>query len=230
MKKVVIVLLVVFLMGMGVPVFAIESAEETEALHQMEAQAVISIGVMPIENAQRIPHVGDAFRQILVSALNESGIKVVESMDDETLYWVRRQDQLVREGWIDSYTAPAVGELYGITHFLLGIVTQYQEAEVMEEVMGGIFYVNIDGERIRTRVQTGSLAVDFRVVDARTGVVEVAFGVKVEVRRSESAIGSILTAIFGGTKQKKEIPLPEEVARSVAEQAAERIAAVLFVK
>lgn len=191
------------------------------ALQTAGPERVFSIGVMPIENTWSIPEVGDSFRQVLISALNEAGIKAQESLDEETLRWVQRQDQLVRDRWIDPRSAPPRGELRGVSHYLLGTVTRYQEQDVEDvKVIAGILVVRFGGG---ARIRTGSLIVDFRLVDARTGVAEDSFRTEAKVRQKESVGGGGLGSVFGGG-YRCEWPMPEQAARACARQAAERIA------
>ena len=194
------------------------------ALQVAQPERQISIGVMPIENAGRIPQVGNSFRQVLVSALNEDGIKAQESLDDETLRWVQRQDQLVRERWIDPRSAPRRGELSGATHFLLGTVTRYEEKdnETINAIAGQL------GAKggVVVRVRTGTLVVDFRLVDAHSGVSEDSFRTEAKVRMEEFTAGGALGPL-GGLQYRCQEPLPERAARAVARQAAERIAALV---
>jgi len=179
-----------------------------------------SIGVMPIENAGRIPQVGNSFREILVSALNEVGVKATESLDDETLHWVQRQDQLVRERWIDPRSAPPRGELQGVTHYLLATITRYEEGD-SELVLGGVITIIGAG----TRIRKGSLVVDFRLVDARTGVALLSFRTEAKLKLKELAGAIVDSSGFGGYSRKE--PLPEVAARLCAQDAAERIASLL---
>lgn len=184
-------------------------------LQTAQPERQISIGVMPIKNAGRISQVGESFRQVLVSALNEAGIKATESLDEETLQWVRRQDQLVREGWLDPISAPRRGELQGVTHFLFATVTQYREECSNEESVGFIVVRHNDGVRVRT----GFLSVDFRIVDAASGVIFDAFQVEKEVKERTGPV------LFDRSYDSR--PISEIACRSIAEQTAERIAASL---
>jgi curli biogenesis system outer membrane secretion channel CsgG len=187
-------------------------------LRAAQPQKTVSIGVLPIDRANRIPEVGESFREVLISALREAGIFAVESLDDETLRWVQRQDQLVRERWIDPVSAPPRGELKGVSHYLLATVTRYEEQDVEDvKVLAGILVVRFGGG---ARIKTGSLVVDFRLVDARSGDVIDALRAEASVKCREYAGGVI--PIGGGYRHKR--PLPEQAARAVAEQAAERIA------
>jgi len=200
-----------------------EIAELRAALAALQAAQpgkAISIGVMPIENAGRIPQVGESFRQVIVSALREAGIFAVESMDDETLRWVQRQDQLVRERWISPVTAPPRGELQGVTHYLLATVTRYEEQDVEDEkVLFGVLVVKMGGGQ---RIRTGSLVVDFRLVDATSGIALDSFRTEANVQEREWAGGAASRAIVG--RRRHVWPLPEQAARAVAQQAAGRIA------
>lgn len=241
MKKVVLTLVVMLLAsaafanqepGPAPPVLMEPASEEISSLRAQIAELraaiaslqaaqpekTISIGVLPIDRAGWIPQVGDSFRQVIISALREAGIFATESLDDETLRWVQRQDQLVRERWIDPRSAPPRGELQGVSHYLLGTVTRYQEEDVEDvKVVAGIIVVKFGGG---ARIKTGSLVVDFRLVDARTGVVQDSFRTEASVRRREYAGGVI--PIGGAYRHAR--PLPEQAARAVAEQAAERLA------
>lgn len=193
------------------------------SLQAAQPKRAISIGVMPIERAGMIPQVGDSFRQVLISALNEAGIRAVESLDDETLNWVRRQDQLVREGWVSPLTAPRRGELEGVTHYLLATVTRYEEQDVEDEkVLFGILVVKMGGG---LRIRTGSLVVDFRLVDATSGIALDSFRTEANVQEREWAGGAAGSAIVG--RRRHVWPLPEQAARAVAQQAAGRIAVLV---
>lgn len=190
------------------------------ALQVAQPERTISIGVMPIENAGRIPQVGNAFRQVMISALREAGIQAQESLDDETLRWVRRQQQLVREGLIDPRSAPRQGELEGVSHYLLATVTRYDDQDVEDvRVIAGVIVVKFGGG---ARVKVGSLVVDFRLVDAQTGVAEDSFRTEATVRSREFGAAAGYGGIAG--YGRREAPLPEAAARAVARQAAERIA------
>jgi curli biogenesis system outer membrane secretion channel CsgG len=202
----------------------IASLQEILAGLQMKQQRNISIGIMPIENSWRIREVGNSFRQIVVSSFNEFGIKAYESLDEETLRWVQRQDQLVRERWIDPVTAPPRGQLRGISHYLLATVTDYKENQ-SELVIGGVIRVVGGG----TRVITGSLVVDWRLVDATTGEVVVAFRTKAELRREEVA-GGIIVGSSGFGSFSRRGPLPETAARICAKEAAQRIATLFGIQ
>ena len=191
------------------------------SLQKAQPQQQISVGVMPIHNSWRISQVGSSFRQIVVSALNEAGVQAYESLDDETLKWVQRQDQLVRERWIDPVSAPRRGELKGVSHYLMGTVTQYEE-DSSNLIIGGVIQVVGAGARVRK----GSLIVDWRFVDATTGEVLEAFPTEAKLRREE--IGGVIilgSSGFGGFSRKT--PLPEVAARLCAKQAAEKIARLL---
>lgn len=191
------------------------------ALLKAQPSKVISIGVMPIDRAGWIPQVGNSFRQIMVSALNKAGIKAQESLDDETLRWVQRQDQLVRERWIDPVSAPRRGELRGVTHYLMATVTDYRE-DYSDLIIGGFIRVVGGG----TRVRTGSLVVDWRLVDATTGEVLDAFRTEAKLRLEELGGGIVLKSVgFGGFSRK--VPLPEVATRLCAEQAAKRISGLI---
>lgn len=186
------------------------------ALQQAQKKQV-SIGVMPIENAGRIPQVGNAFRQVLVSALREVGIKAYETLDEETLRWIRRQDQLVREGLIDPKTVPPRGYLQGITHYLLGTVTRYSEEDVEDiKVLLEIIVGRTVGG-LRTRI--GSLVVDFRLVDVESGLVVDSFRTEATVKRKE-----LFGVVVSGGWYRRQESLPEKAARAVAQQAAQRLA------
>lgn len=187
-------------------------------LVKIKTQGKISIGVMPIQDAGRIPQVGNSFRQLMISALNEAGIKAQESLDEETLKWVQRQDQLVRERWIDPVSAPRRGELRGVTHYLLATVTDYRE-DYSDLIIGGVIRVVGGGARVRT----GSLVVDWRLVDATTGEVRDAFRTEAKLKLEEIAGGIILGSSGFATFSRK-LPMPEVASRICARQAAERIA------
>ncbi len=195
-----------------------EIAELRAALADLQmAQAperVVSIGVLPIENAWRIPEVGESLREVFLSALSEAGINTVESLDSETLNWVLEQDRLVRERLISPITAPPRGDLRGVTHFLFGTVTQYRE-ETSNQDSFGPFVVSTDGVSVRH----GFLSVDFRLVDATTGVIVGAFTVEKYVKERTGPV------LFDGSWDPR--PVSEIACRSVAEQAAERIAELL---
>lgn len=236
MKKVVLTLVVMLLAASvalanqepapaPVPATAEERIVALEArLAKVEAatpKKEFSIGMMPIEGAGKIPQVGNAFRQILVSALNEAGTQATESLDEETLHWVQRQDQLVRERWIDSVSAPKRGELQGVSHYLLATVTRYGEADVEKDiVIFGIFKVMIGGHG--KRIRTGSLVVDFRLIDAESGKVVDAFRTEAAVQQKMSS-GLVFVYFVGLGWQECKGPLPEAAARNCAQQAAAQI-------
>lgn len=204
-----------------------EIAELKAAIAGLQAaqpQKTVSIGVLPIEHANWIPEVGESFRQILVSAFNEAGIKTVESLDHETVNWVLEQDRLVRERVISPVTAPKRGELRGVTHFLLGTVTSYREEEATDEgaVILGILRVKVSGGY---SVKRGSLIVDFRLVDAESGDVVVAFKTEAVVKQKD--YGGVVFKGGGAYGRRQMKSMPELAARSVAEEAAERIAILL---
>jgi len=239
-----IVLLVVLLL-VAVPAFAADqpqpmppapatTAEEISALRaeiaELRAALVvlqttqperkISIGVMPIANAGMIPQVGYSFRQVSVSSLRDAGVFAVESLDDETLRWVQRQDQLVRERWISPQSAPLRGELQGVSQLLFATVTRYQEDDVEDvRVLGGVLVVKLGGGR---RIKIGSLVVDWRLVDAESGIVLDSFRTEASVQEREWAGGAAAGALVG--RQRHVRPLPESAARVCAQQAAARIA------
>ena len=243
MKKVVLIGLVVFLAASTVlaskePTPAAQPAVATQeeisslraeiselkaaiaGLQATQPKKKLSIGVLPIDKAGWIPQAGDSFRQVIVSALREAGIFAVESLDDETLRWVQRQNQLVREGWIDPRSAPPRGELQGVTHFLLGTVTSYREEERADEgaVILGILRVKVGGGY---RVKYGRLVVDFRLINAESGVVLDAFRTEAEVKQKD--YGGVVFEGGGVYGRRQMRSMPELAARSVAEEAAERI-------
>ena len=133
----------------------------TEQAHE----TIFSIGVMPVEGAEKISGIGGSFRVMLVSALNDAGINAVESMDEELLHWVQRQDELVRNGWIDPVTAPRPGHLRGVNYYLLTTVTSCDVTERDEE--WGPFTVEISNVRTRH----ASLRIDLRLIDVYSGVI-----------------------------------------------------------
>lgn len=195
--------------------------QEIAALRTQLPQKELSIGVMPIENAGKIPEVGEAFRAVIISALRESGVFSTESLDRRTVEWVLEQDRLVRERLIDPRSAPKIGELAGVSHFLFGTVTRYEEWDASDEcaILLGIFSVKVGGG---VKVWRGSLVVDFRVVDAESGRVVDAFRTEASVRRKEYA--GVVFKGGGGYGHHKQESLPEAGARACAQQAAERIA------
>jgi len=192
-------------------------------LQTTQPERKISIGVMPIANAGMIPQVGYSFRQVTVSSLCEAGVFAVESLDDETLRWVQRQDQLVRERWISPVSAPLRGELQGVSHLLFATVTRYKEADVEDiKVLFGVLVVRMGGGQ---RIKTGSLVVDWRLVDTQSGVTLDAFRTEASVQEREWAGGAAANVLVG--RQRHVRPLPESAARACARQAAERIAGLL---
>jgi len=193
------------------------------ALQTAQPERTVSIGVMPIERAGMIPQVGDSFRQVVVSSLREADVFAVESLDRETLRWVQEQDRLVRERWISPMTAPPRGELRGVTHYLLGSVARYREEDVEDvKVLFGILVVKMGGG---LRIKTGSLVVDWRLVDAQSGIVLDAFRTEASVQEREWAGGAGASALVGRHRHVR--PLPESAARACAQQAAGRIAALV---
>jgi len=176
-----------------------------------------AIGVMPVENSYRIPQVGNAFRDMIVSALSEAGLPVSEVMDDKTQEAVRRQIELVREGIIDPVGAPRLGEMQSVSHFLFADVTKYEEAD-SELIFGGIVSFTGGG----TRVRKGSMVVDFKLVDARNGEVVSSFRTEASLKLKELGGAVIDKAGFGGFSHKQ--PMPEVASRLCAQQAADKLA------
>ena len=193
---------------------------------QLALDQEILIGVMPIEGASKIPEVGNSFREVIISSLQEFGIPAVESLDDETLSWVRRQTQLTQEGLINPLTAPPEGELYGVPYYLMGTVTRYETTDTDKiYALGGILEITLGGG---AQIRKGSLVVDFRLVDARTGVVIDAFQTVSNVKRIDGG-GAIIGGLFGGGSYSEK-PLPEKAARDCARQAARQIAVLLGIE
>ena len=259
MRKIAFLFLTLFFL-LSIPVFAGESAEEQEEidsadqiaalearidelerqlqigrlelvvdqLESLSQNQVISISVQPIDGSERIPEVGEFFREVIVSALAEYGIRATESLDDEILDLVRHQDQLVNESLINRVTASPRGELHGVSHYLLGTVTRYNEEDTDKiYAFGGILEITLAGG---ARIRSGSLVVDFRLIDARTGIVteDVAFQTAATVKQIQGG-GAIIGGLFGGGSYSEK-PLPERAARDCARQAARQIAVLLGIE
>lgn len=179
-----------------------------------------SIGVMSIENwSWGLPwELRESLRQVIVSAFREAGLSVTESLDQTTLSWVQRQAQLVQQGWID-YQKTSPPELRGVSYMLIPTITSYRENEIEDVRKWGPILVKFD-----RRLRIGRLVMDFRLVDAVSGVAIDAFSAEAEVREKISQAGVILVY----ESRKHERPLPERAAREVAKQAAERVASLFI--
>jgi len=195
-----------------------ELQQQLAALQQQQPQ--FTLAVMEVEGAWRIPEVGDSFRQILISCLREQGILAVESLDRETQASVDRQRQAVAGGYVDPRTVPPAGTMLGVRYFLFGTVTKYEEDD-REDNLGGVVLGRLLKVGGRVRLRTGSLVIDFRLVDAQTGIAVDAFRTEAAVRDREVDGLEIDGVSLGG--RSRERALPELAARECARQCAARV-------
>lgn len=190
-----------------------EVAELKSQIQSEQPEEMLSIGVMPVEGVEKISGVGDSFRVMLVSALNDAGIRATESMDEELLNWVRRQDQLVRDGWIDPASAPRPGYLRGVSYYLLATVSLYEASE--SDPQWGPFTVEVQNVRMRHAF----LRVDFRLINGASGMVIDAFQAEA---MAEERTGPVL---FDNSYDPR--PIGEIVAEKVLSEMTEHIAELL---
>ena len=184
----------------------------------VSTQPPFTVAVMEVRDSRRIPEVRDGFRVIIVSALREAGILAVESLDRETQRMVQQQREAVVRGYVNPATIPMQGSMTGARYFLAGTVVKYREEDSRDD-LGGAILAGLIGGRVKTRV--GSLVVDFRLIDAQSGVAVDSFRTEASVREREVdglRVGGI--AIGGRTRERA---MPEIAARECARQAAERI-------
>ncbi len=194
--------------------------QQLAALQVATSQPQFTVAVMEIGDSWRIPEVGDSFRETLLSALREQGILAVESLDRETQTSVDRQRQAVAGGYVDPRTVPPAGTMLGVRYFLFGTVTKYEEDD-REDNLGGVVLGRLLKVGGRVRLRTGSLVVDFRLVDAQTGIAVDAFRTEAAVRDREVDGLELNGFSFGGRSRQR--TLPELAARECARQAAARV-------
>lgn len=194
------------------------AALQQNAAQQQQPQ--FTVAVMEIGDSWRIPEVGDSFRMVLVSALREVGVLAVESLDRETQGAVDRQREAVAGGYINPATVPPAGTMLGVRYFLFGVVVKYTE-EDREDDLGGVVLGRLLKVGGRVRLRTGSLIIDFRLVDGQTGVAVDAFRTEAAVRDREVDGLELNGFSFGGRSRQR--TLPELAARECARQAATRV-------
>jgi len=128
---------------------------------------------------QEIPGVGkDVLYAMLVTALYNAGMDIViaKSMEDRFLGNVQRQEDLIREGFIDPVAAPRMGHLRPVTHTFSATVTLYEASE--NDPQFGPITFEIQGVRMRH----ASIRIDFALEEIYSGDVEKAFYVEAAVQ------------------------------------------------
>ena len=143
-----------------------------------QPEAIRVVGVMPVEGVE-IPGVGkDVLYAMLVTALYNAGMDIViaKSMEDRFLGNVQRQEDLIREGFIDPVAAPRMGHLRPVTHTFSATVTLYEASE--NDPQFGPITFEIQGVRMRH----ASIRIDFALEEIYSGDVEKAFYVEAAVQ------------------------------------------------
>jgi len=185
---------------------------------QTQQTSTYNIAVMPIRNAGRIPEVRNGLRVMIVSALQERGISTVESLDRETQQMVEAQRRAMKRGYVDPKQTPQQGKMVGAKYFLAGEVVKYQEDDQRQN-LGGLFSDHKINVWLRRSV--GSLVVDFRLIDALTGVAVDSF--RTEALVEERNIDGAYVKNVKVNARSYEQTLPEKAARECVRQCAEHI-------
>lgn len=162
---------------------------ENVAARRDRLRASVAVGDFQVKAAKATPEIGDGLREMLVTALHQSGyFTVVERMDIQGL---AAEQALSRSAMAASSQAHPEGGMEVAEIMIYGVVSEF------EPRAGGVSFGNYlpqMGMTVRQSTQFAEMAIDIRAVDVASGRVLVAQRIPGTAQAQSASMGANIAA------------------------------------
>jgi curli biogenesis system outer membrane secretion channel CsgG len=169
--------------------------------------------------------IGEGMREQLITALAQTNAFIL--LERQALKDIMKEQELGASGRVRSETAPTIGELEGADFLIYGAVTEYLPSQASVAIGGGIgalprpsdptvspgnvFVQILARKAVASFMQQDHVAIDLRIVDARTGRIVNATSVEARPRDLGAALGGMFGETLLGIGGQYQTPIQKAV-------------------